>query len=93
MKRDEVYQVIDGERNYQESQKLVDESHVVEEFPLSSAMEAIRYNLDKANQAWYNEQKPYENAMEYVRKIAAICVQMGESYGMPPREVPEDLTV
>ena len=81
-----VYKVIDSERNYQENQKLINESHVVEDFPLSSAMEAIRYNLDKANQAWYNEQKPYPTAMEYIRKISAICVQMGESYGMPERD-------
>ena len=85
MNRQEVYDAIDSEREYQEVQKKSNESHVVEEFPLSSGMEAIRYNLEKANQAWYNEKSPYQNSMEYIRKIAAICVQMGEKYNMPKK--------
>ena len=86
MRRDEVIEVICGERDFQESQKPKEDSHVVEDFPLSSAMEAIRYNLNKANESWYQEKSPYENSMEYMRKIAAICVQMGEKYDMPERE-------
>ena len=85
MKRKEVYDAIDSERNYQENQKKDDKSHVVEDFPLSSALEAIRYNIEKANQSWYTEKNPYPNAMEYMRKIAAICIQMGEKYDMPRR--------
>ncbi|MCB1711489.1 MAG: hypothetical protein KDH96_03095 [Candidatus Riesia sp.] len=85
MKREEVFNVISGERDYQEGQKRIKESHVVEDFPLSSGMEAIRYNLDKSNKAWYTGKEPYSEAMDYIRKIAAICVQMGEQYGMPKR--------
>lgn len=85
MKRREVYIAIDSERDYQESNKTNEESHIVEDFPLSSALEAIRYNIDKVNQNWYIEQNPYPNAMKYMRKISAICVQMGEKYGMKER--------
>ena len=85
MKRKEVYNVIEGERHWQEAMKDKEESHVVEDFPLSSAMEAIRYNLEKANEKWYVNKAPFNEAMHHVRKIAAICIQMGEKYGMPPR--------
>lgn len=85
MSREEVFKIIDLEREYQESMKTVEDHHIVEDFPLAAAMEAIRYNLTLANSAWYGEQKPYTEAMSYIRKIAAICVQMGEQYGMPQR--------
>lgn len=85
MKREQVYGAISSEREYQEKMKEVDSSHVVEDFPLAAGMEAIRYNLDLANQHWYAEKAPYEGAMQYIRKIAAICVQMGEKYGMEER--------
>ena len=85
MKREEVFKVISDERDYQELQKQNDNSHIVEDFPLSSGLEAIRYNLEKANEAWYLGKDPYPSAMDYIRKIAAICVQMGESYEIPTR--------
>ncbi len=31
------------------------------------------------------EATPYEKSMQYLRKIAALCVQAGEQYGMPNR--------
>lgn len=85
MTRTAVYNAIDSERNYQDQQKQIDSSHVVEDFPLAAGLEAIRYNLDLANKRWYTERAPYPDAMEYIRKIAAICVQMGEKYNMPRR--------
>ena len=85
MKRNEVIAIIENERNYQEANKGKDESHIVEDFPLSAGLEAIRYNMEKANQSWYVEKAPYPNAMSYLRKVAAICIQMGEKYGMTPR--------
>jgi len=85
MNRDKVYKAIDTELDYVQGQEEVKESHVVEDFPLAAGMEAIRYNLDKANKEWYVEQAPYPNAMKYLRKVAGICVQMGIKYGMPER--------
>ena len=86
MERKKVFRAIDTERDFQEIMKIKNSSHIVEDFPLSSAMSAIRYNLDKMNESWYGEQDPYEESMEYVRKIAAICVQMGEKYEMKERK-------
>lgn len=85
MEREQVFKVVSDERAFQEKMKLDSNSHIVEDFPLSSGMEAIRYNLEKANQSWYGNKAPYTDSMDYIRKIAAICIQMGEKYGMPNR--------
>lgn len=85
MERGNVFEIIDSEREHQEYNKVLADSHIVDDFPLSAGMEAIRFNLEKAMKAWYVNQKPYAEAMESIKKIAAICVQMGETYGMKPR--------
>ena len=85
MERAEVFEVISKERDFQEKFKGEDESHIVENFPLGSALSAIQVKLDLARVCWYNNQSPHQLAMEEIRKIAAICVQMGEQNGMPSR--------
>ena len=85
MERNEVYIAIDSERDFQEACKKVD-SHVVEEFPLGSALTAIQVKLDIAKSLWYNSTKPHMSAMDEIRKIAAICVQIGEENDMPSRK-------
>lgn len=85
MNRKEVYKAIDTEMDYVQEMELVSASHVVEDFPLAAGMEAIAYNMRKANESWYVEQAPYPNAMKYLRKIAGICVKMGVKYDMPER--------
>jgi hypothetical protein len=85
MERQEVYKKIDSEREYQEQMKKEKESHVVEDFPLSSAILAMEHNLKLAKDSWYYNQAPYKESMKYIRKVAAICVQMGEKYGMKDR--------
>lgn len=82
----QVYASVESELTYQEIMEKDPSSHVVEDFPLSAGLEAIRYNIDKATTAWYNQQAPYPEAMEYLRKVAAICVRMGMKYHMPHRE-------
>lgn len=84
--RDDVFEIVGGERDYQEQQKSREGSHVVEDFPLGSGLSAIQKNLDDAIKEWYYDTAPYPRAMDFVRKIAAICVQMGEKYGMPERK-------
>jgi hypothetical protein len=81
-----VYRVVEDERQYQEEQKSKSESHVVEDFPLGSALTAIRKLLKDAEEDWYHSTKPHENSMDSIRKIAAICIQMGELNGMPKRK-------
>ena len=87
MHRHDVYSVIDGERSYQEA-KAVDPSRsdIISDLHVGDTITAIRYNLDKAMEAWYSGSVPHKDAMEYLRKIAALCVQAGERYGMPDRK-------
>lgn len=85
MDRQEIFECINSELEFIEEQKSNTQSHIVEEFPIASGLEAIRYNLDKANKEWYNTKKPHTTTTDCLRKIAAICVQMGEKYGMRRR--------
>ncbi|BAV39157.1 hypothetical protein BPT24_035 [Tenacibaculum phage pT24] len=84
--RQKIYDVVNTELDYIKNHEPKNDSHIVENFPLSSGMEAIRYNLDKANREWYNEHEPYKSAMNYIRKVGAICIKMGMKYGMPERK-------
>jgi hypothetical protein len=61
---------------------------MIEDFDIRAALTAIRVNLRKAEEAWYvdNPTTEYQPTMEYLRKIAGICVNQGEKYGMPDRE-------
>jgi hypothetical protein len=87
MKREEVYAAIDSERDYQDAGLKKEDSHIVEEFDIAHALNAIQYNLDKAREVWYNGHEPHQDTMNYLRKIAGICVNIGEKKGMPKREV------
>lgn len=88
MERKEVFEAIGNERNYQDNAingKSGYATHIVKEFPLGSALSAIQHKLETARNCWYGDVEPHQSAMEELRKIAAICVQMGEEYGMPNR--------
>jgi hypothetical protein len=93
MKRKKVYKAIDSERDYQKQNADKKGSHIVSDFPLSSGLAAIRYNLLEAERLWYENKTPYTKSMEHLRKIAGICVQMGEKYGMPVRKDERPFTV
>lgn len=86
MKRQDVYKAIDSERDYQDYSIKKEGTHVVKELPLGSALSAIKHKLDIANKKWYGAVEPHQEAMDELRKIAAICVQMGEKFGMPKRK-------
>lgn len=83
---DEVYEVINGELDFQDDMAKQDDSHVVADIPLGSILLAIEENLHLARKAWYSGQEPHEDAMHYVRKIAALGVRAGMQQGMPRRE-------
>jgi hypothetical protein len=87
MERSEVYKAIDTERDYQEAGLKKEDSHIVEEFDISHGLNAIQYNLDKARELWYNGHEPHEETMDMLRKIAGICVNLGEKKGMPKRSM------
>lgn len=84
--RQAVYAAIDSERAYQD--KLTDDSSrpdMIEDFHVGDALTAIRINLAKAEEAWYKGSVPHHASIEFLRKIAGICVKVGETYGMPSR--------
>lgn len=85
MERQEVFDTIYNEREYQDNAVKKGGTHIVKEFPLGSALTAIRHKLDLAVVKWYGGVSPHQECMDELRKIAAICVQMGEQYGMPER--------
>jgi hypothetical protein len=88
MTRQEVYTVIDSERDFQEH-AITDPRRpdMIEDLHVGDTISAIEYNLHWARIAWYKGAVPHTEAMEFLRKIAALCVQAGETYGMPVREI------
>lgn len=86
MERSEVYQAIDSERDFQEAGiKDLSRPDMIKDLHVGDTIAAINYNLTLAYEAWYKGATPHINAMEYLRKIAGLCVQAGETYGMSPR--------
>jgi hypothetical protein len=86
MKREDVYKSIDSERDYQ--LKLTEDAtrpDMIEDLHVGDTLTAIQYNLNKAVDAWYKDSVPHQETMEYLRKVAGLCVQAGECYGMPKR--------
>lgn len=89
MEREEVYKVVDTEREYQiAASKDLSRPDMIEKLSVAETLTAIRYNLQKADEEWYKNPSPHIATMEYLRKIAALCVQAGENYGMIERFMP-----
>lgn len=92
MDRKDVYKAFDSERNYQDQQSANSERpDMIEDFTITHGLQAIDVNLQKAKGVWYADSDPYSQIMNYLRKIGAICVKMGERYDMPFR-LPKGLT-
>ena len=87
MTRDHVMNTVSAERDYQD-RMAADTSRpdMVPDLHLGDTIAAIQYNLAKCTDAWYRGAYPHTDAMQYMCKIAALCVQAGERYGMPERE-------
>ena len=85
MERKEVYEAIDSEREYQDKQVADPNVPNMVDLHLGDTLSAIQHNLDSARCVWYGSSIPYNQAMEYLRKIAALCVKAGEDLGMPKR--------
>lgn len=86
MTREEVYRSIDSERDLQDK-LTADPSRpdMIEDFHVGDGLSAIQYNLDLARQSWYKDANPHTRAMEYLRKVAATIVKLGEVHGLPSR--------
>jgi hypothetical protein len=83
MKREDVYKLIDGEREYQNN---LWPSH--EEAPQLTIGEFVLMLEEYANQArkeWIVEKRPEQKTMAVIRKIGGIAVRAMEIHGAPPR--------
>ena len=89
MNRKDVYLAINAEREYQNKEtENADRPDMIEDFNMGTALHAINVILKKADDIWYTEspENNYEGTMNMLRKIAGVCVKMGEKYGMTTRE-------
>ena len=89
MTRQEVYKLIDGERDYQDSFISNTDNNRSEGIPhqVAGYVVMINHYVQKLNQAW-TENAGCEKALDVVRKIAGIAVHCMEDYGAPERKLP-----
>lgn len=86
MTRQDVYKSVDSEREFQiKMAGTAERPDILTDMSLGDCLGALKFNLDKAYDIWYYESPPYQKTMDIIRKIAALCVQHGEKYGMPKR--------
>ena len=81
MERKKVYNLIDGERDYQDQkwrENATDNS-------ISDWLTYIRIHLLRADEAVYNGDK--DEVMSQIRKIAALAVASIEEHSAPKREL------
>jgi hypothetical protein len=87
MKREDVYKAIDTERDFQiDMTAREDRPDMIQDLHIGDTISAIQHNLEKARSEWYSGSEPHQASMEYIRKIAGLCVQLGEKYDMPNRK-------
>ena len=89
MTREKVYESIDSERDYQDYMTGFNPNgKMLNDFEISHAILNIEEFITLARKNWYtdNPKLCYQDTMEYLRKIAGVCVKMGEKYGMPTRK-------
>ena len=77
MIREAIYNIIDGERDYQDD-KFPNEKHSVGEY-----LSLLRYHLLQADAA-FNESGEVET-LDEIRKLAALCVACMEENSAVPR--------
>ena len=83
MKRQEVYEAINSERDYQDKKWGVTDDPNYESYEPSQFLIDIEIHLNKAKQANYNVDK--NGVMNELRKIGALAVKCGEVHNMPKR--------
>jgi D-aminopeptidase len=92
MKREEVYKLIDGERDYQESrwnnnteQRSGKDDILDRDKSLAEWLNYIEFHLNEGKHAVYALEP--KKAKEAVRKIAALAVVCMEYNDCPPRKI------
>lgn len=88
MERQEIYNRIDGERNYQDatwgSRRQMDGTPD-EEKPVAEWINYIEYHVNKAKDKVYHLDT--EGATDELRKVAALAVRAMEIHGCPARQI------
>ncbi len=87
LSRENVYSIIDGERQYQEGGQGNSQRHVnaPPKLTVGENLFCIDKCLRDAQDAWYRPDGGTA-ALPFIRKIAALATQALENYGAPPRE-------
>lgn len=86
--REEVYEAIDSERNYQDMLISILSQEDMHELAMGEHLAVLNKLINDAHDAWYSDAAPYPDTMPLIRKIAGVCVQAMEKYGAPERELP-----
>lgn len=90
MNRQEVHACLDSEREFQEAMKKdPNRPNILQEMQMGSVLHAIEVNLARASDVWYEEGPPYEKTAAFLRKIGALVLQAGETFGMKHRNIPK----
>jgi hypothetical protein len=86
--RQEVYQIVDDERSYQDAQR--EEGRFTEEvLPVSGEILCVEEYVAKLRTAYTaNPGETPEECLHIFRKVAALCVRAMEHHGAPEREWP-----
>jgi hypothetical protein len=82
MERSKVYEIIDGERDYQDS--LVGNKYEEVAHPVAAEILMMEEYVSRARQAW-TKNKGDEAALAMVRKATALGVRCMEHHGAPAR--------
>lgn len=82
--RSEVYAAINTERDYQDS--LWPDIQSAPRHSVGEDLFLIQQLLYQAGQCWQYEPKPETETLNFIRKIAGVCVRTMEAHGAPFRE-------
>lgn len=77
MDRQEVYNFIDVERNYQDEKWGINKYQTIEGYLL-----IIESELNEAKNGWIKNKEGRDSTLAEIKQIAAVCVACMEAYGV-----------
>lgn len=83
-KRKKVYKAIDTEREYQDL--MWEDSAAGPRHSVGEDLFLIEQLMRQAGECWQYEHRPETETLEYLRKIAGVCVRCMEAHGAPKRK-------
>lgn len=89
MKREDVYKLIDGERDYQDTQwpEQAAEDSDARALSIGEDILLMEEYIANARTSWSVERRPETGALDIIRKIAGIVVRCMENHGAPARKL------